>query len=254
MIVATAGTTSAGVIDPIDELARIATRERLWLHVDAAWGGGAALVPELRPALGGIEKADSITFDAHKWLSAPMGAGLFLTRRTEILKKAFGVATNYMPRDGAGLDVVDPFTHSIQWSRRFIGLKVFMSLLVAGWEGHAEEIRRQTAMGDRLRQRLSRSGWAVVNQTPLPVVCFVDHALQDGDSAGYLEAVCKSVVDSGEAWLSTARIGNDNRPVLRAGITSYRTEVAHVDALVESLDRARIREGGRNVGSRAKAI
>lgn len=254
MIVATAGTTSAGVIDPIDELAEIAAREGVWFHVDAAWGGGAAFVPELRPTLGGIERADSITFDAHKWLSAPMGAGIYLTRHPEILKRTFGVATNYMPRDATGLEVVDPFTHSIQWSRRFIGLKVFLSLLVAGWDGYAEAIRHQTAMGERLRRGLQDSGWAVVNSTPLPVVCFVDRALWEGATAEYLEAVCKSVVASGEAWLSIARIGDDNKPVLRAGVTSYRTDVADVDALVESLNRARIREGGRNVKSGSKAI
>ncbi|HEY6400800.1 MAG TPA: aminotransferase class V-fold PLP-dependent enzyme, partial [Blastocatellia bacterium] len=192
MIVATAGTTNAGVIDPVDELAEVASQERTWFHVDAAWGGAAALVPELRSALGGIEQADSITFDAHKWLSAPMGAGLYLTRHPEILKRTFGVATSYMPLDAVGLEVVDPFTHSIQWSRRFIGLKVFMSLMVAGWEGYAEVIRHQTTMGDRLRQKLQASGWAVVNRTPLPVVCFVDGALLQGATAEYLEAVCKS--------------------------------------------------------------
>jgi len=254
MIVATAGTTSAGVIDPVDELAEVASLEGAWFHVDAAWGGAAALVPELRAALGGIEKADSITFDAHKWLSAPMGAGLYLTRHPAILKRTFGVATSYMPRDAAGLEVVDPFTHSIQWSRRFIGLKVFMSLLVAGWEGYAEAIRHQTAMGDRLRQGLRGSGWGVVNRTPLPVVCFVDRALWEGASAEYLEAVCKSVVASGEAWLSVARVGDDGEPALRACVTSCRTEATDVDALVESLNRARIREGGRSVKSGSKAI
>jgi glutamate/tyrosine decarboxylase-like PLP-dependent enzyme len=254
MIVATAGTTGAGVIDPVGELAEVASREGAWFHVDAAWGGAAAFVPELRAALGGIEKADSITFDAHKWLSAPMGAGLYLTRHPAILKRAFGVATTYMPRDAAGLGVVDPFTRSIQWSRRFIGLKVFMSLLVAGWDGYAKAIRHQTAMGDRLRQGLRASGWGVVNRTPLPVVCFVDRALWEGASAEYLEAVCKSVVDSGEAWISVARIGDDDRTVLRACVTSHLTNAVDVDALVESLNRARIREGGRSVRSSSGAI
>src|SRR5262245_9352589 len=254
MIVATAGTTSAGVIDPIGRLAEVAARECAWFHVDAAWGGAAALVPELRATLDGIERADSITFDAHKWLSAPMGAGLYLTRHPEILERTFGVATSYMPRDAAGLEVVDPYTHSIQWSRRFTGLKVFMSLLVAGWEGYAEAIRHQTAMGDRLRGGLQDSGWEVVNRTPLPVVCFVDRALREGATAEYLEAVCKSVVASGEAWLSIARIGDDHIPALRACVTNYRTGDADVDALVESLNRARIREGGRSVRSSSKAI
>jgi glutamate/tyrosine decarboxylase-like PLP-dependent enzyme len=254
MIVATVGTTGAGVIDPVDDLAEVASRERAWFHVDAAWGGAAAFVPELRSALGGIEKADSITFDAHKWLSAPMGAGLYLTRHPAILKRTFGVATSYMPRDATGLEVVDPFTHSIQWSRRFIGLKIFMSLMVAGWEGHAEAIRRQVAMGDRLRQGLRDSGWGVINRTPLPIVCFVDRALREGESAEYLGAVRKSIVASGEAWLSIARIGDDDRPALRAGVTSYRTQAADVDALVELLNRARVREGGRSVRSGSKKI
>src|SRR5207249_952234 len=143
--------TSAGAIDPIPDLAGIAEREGLWYHVDAAWGGAAALLPELRPRLAGIERADSITFDALKWLSVPMGAGIFLTRHPSILERTFGTGTSYMPRDAAGLDVVDPYSHSMQWSRRFIGLKVYLSLLVAGWDGYAAAIRHQVAMGDRLR-------------------------------------------------------------------------------------------------------
>src|SRR5262249_6162480 len=83
---APAGTTSAGVIEPVTRVAAVAADEGLWCHVDAAWGGAAALVPDLRHHLGGIGRADSITFDAHKWLSVPMGAGLFLTRHPGLLQ------------------------------------------------------------------------------------------------------------------------------------------------------------------------
>ena len=76
----------AGAVDPLDELAGLAESEGLWLHVDAAWGGAAAFVPELQPLLAGIERADSITFDAHKWLSVPMGAGFYLTRPGDLLE------------------------------------------------------------------------------------------------------------------------------------------------------------------------
>jgi hypothetical protein len=109
-------------------------------------------------------------------------------------------------------------------------------------------------MGDRLRQGLQGSGWGVVNHTPLPVVCFVDCALWEGASAEYLQAVCNSVVASGEAWLSIARIGDDDRTALRACVTSYLTKPVNVDELVESLNRARIREGGRGVRSTSVAI
>jgi glutamate/tyrosine decarboxylase-like PLP-dependent enzyme len=242
LVVATLGSTSAGIVDPVAELAQVADEEGLWLHADAAWGGAAALAPELKDVIEGISRASSITFDAHKWLSVPMGAGLFLTRHTGILERTFRVSARYMPRDGAALGVADPYAHSMQWSRRFIGLKVFLSLAVAGWEGYAEAIRHQTAMGGLLRERLRAEGWAVVNDTPLPVVCFVDTqgGEREGRSAPFLEAVAQDVVGSGEAWISTVVLGEVG-PALRACITNYRTGPEDVEALVASVGRARQR-------------
>jgi glutamate/tyrosine decarboxylase-like PLP-dependent enzyme len=239
LVVATLGSTSAGVLDPIAELAQVADEEGVWLHADAAWGGAAALAPELKPLIEGISRASSITFDAHKWLSVPMGAGLFLTRHAGILERTFKVSARYMPRDAASLGVADPYAHSMQWSRRFIGLKVFLSLAVAGWEGYAEAIRHQTAMGDLLRLRLREAGWVVVNDTPLPVVCFVDGE-REGRSAPFLDAVAADVVGSGEAWISTVVLGEVGT-ALRACITNYRTGPEDVEALVASLGRARDR-------------
>ena len=243
-VAATAGTTNAGVIDPLPRLADMAARQGLWFHVDAAWGGAAALVPELRPLLTGIERSDSITFDAHKWLSVSMGAGMFLTRHPEILSQAFRITTEYMPRPG-GEDTIDPYTHSIQWSRRFIGLKVFLSLLVAGWDGYGAVIRHQTAMGDLLRRELEGDGWDIVNQTRLPVVCFTDSRILPERQAAYLEAIGQEVVSSGVAWISTTRLDH-GQPVLRACITNYKTGPQDVRALVGALENARgkIHAGG----------
>jgi glutamate/tyrosine decarboxylase-like PLP-dependent enzyme len=245
LVVATAGTTNAGVIDPLAEVADVAAEEGLWYHVDAAWGGAAALVPELRPLLAGIERADSFTFDAHKWLSVPMAAGLFVTRHPEILERTFRIETAYMPKEAQGLDVADPHMRSLQWSRRFIGLKVFLSLLVAGWEGYAAALRHQTTMGELLRRELEAAGWEIVNRTELPVVCFVPAGLTASVTAGGPEgeaaavaAVAREVVASGEAWLSTTRLGGD-RAALRACITSYRTSPEDVRALVRVLGEAR---------------
>ncbi len=238
LVVANAGTTGAGVIDPLEEIAQIADEERLWLHVDAAWGGAAALVPELRPALAGIARAGSITFDAHKWLSVPMSAGLFLTRHPGLLERTFRVATPYMPRESGSVPVVDPYTQSMQWSRRFIGLKVFLSLAVAGWEGYEAAIRHQTAMGDRLREGLKGAGWTVVNETPLPLVCFAGSE-REGRAPAFLEAVAARVVASGDAWISTVALGGEAGTALRACITNHRTGPEDVDALIASLDRAK---------------
>ena len=238
MVTATAGTTGAGVVDPIAAVARVAAEEKLWFHVDAAWGGAAALSPKLRPVLEGIERADSIIFDAHKWLSVPMGAGIYLTRHRGILERTFAIVTDYMPREAAGLDVVDPHKRSIQWSRRFIGLKVFLSLLVAGWEGYAAAIEHQAAMGDLLREKLRASGWEPVNDTPLPVVCFVDATRATGRAAAYLDGIARHVVLSGKAWISTVRLRR-TAPALRACITNYRTGPEDLDSLVRALEEAR---------------
>lgn len=230
LIVGTAGTTSAGAIDPLSELADVAAEYGLWFHTDAAWGGAAALVPELRPLLLGIERSDSITFDAHKWLSVPMAAGVFITRHSSILSKTFSMPSAYMPKDAAELDVVDPHQHSMQWSRRFTGLKVFLSLLVAGWSGYEVAIRHQTAMGELLRRRLIEAHWEVVNRTQLPLVCFTS-GRNDRD-------IANSVVKSGAAWISPTLIFG--RTVIRACITNYRTQPSDVEHLVTTLGEARL--------------
>jgi len=237
-VVATAGTTNGGTIDDLIAVGEVARRENLWFHADAAWGGAAVFVPELREFFRGIEHSDSITFDAHKWLSVPMGAGIFLTRHDRILGEACRVTTEYMPRDASDFGVADPFTHSMQWSRRFTGLKVFLSLAVAGWEGYESVIRRQTAMGNLLREELEKSDWEIVNQTPLPVVCFRDRNFPDANEEAYLKAVADEIVSSGEAWISATRL-SPTSPVLRACITNYRTRETDVEHLVTILCQAR---------------
>jgi glutamate/tyrosine decarboxylase-like PLP-dependent enzyme len=237
-VAATLGTTAAGLLDPVGAIAGVAHEERLWVHADAAWGGAAALVPELKQHFDGIERADSITVDAHKWLSVPMGAGIFLTRHTSLPERTFGVAAGYMPRAEGGASVVEPHRSSMQWTRRFIGLKLFLPLLVAGYEGYADAIRRMVHLGERLRHRLAEAGFRVVNQTPLPVVCFQDGTHEEGASFAYLKALVERVVAGGNAWVSMVSLGG-NTPGIRACVTSFRTEEQNLEALVEALVAAR---------------
>jgi aromatic-L-amino-acid/L-tryptophan decarboxylase len=230
LVVATAGTTAGGIVDPIAAIAEVCEEHGLHLHVDAAWAGSVALSERLRPVLRGIERADSVTVDAHKWLSAPMGAGIFLTRHGRDLTSTFRVAAGYMP----SAESTDPYLTSAQWSRRFIGLKVFMSLAAAGRAGYTAQIERDCRLGDRLRERLRERGWQIVNETPLPVVCFVpgDRAA-DADELGRIAAAVEA---SGDAWISVARL--DGHPALRACVISHRTTEADLDALCDSLERA----------------
>jgi hypothetical protein len=126
----------------------------------------------------------------------------------------------------------------MQWSRRWIGLKVFLALLVAGWEGYAEAIRHMVAMGDLLRQKLQAGPWRILNDTPLPVVCFADAATPENGGAERLQRMVQGVLDAGEAWISTTVLGGA-QPAIRACITCFRTGPQDVDRLVDALDRAR---------------
>jgi aromatic-L-amino-acid/L-tryptophan decarboxylase len=232
LVIGTAGTTGAGAIDPLPELADSCRDLGVWFHVDAAYGGAAALSDRLRPALTGIERADSITLDAHKWLSVPMGAGALLCTDGAALAETFRVTTSYMPADVPG--TVDPYTSSAQWSRRFMGLKLFLSLAVAGRSGYAEQLERDADLADDLREGLAGAGWEIVNATPLPVVCFADP--RDGTWEHH-DALARSVVDSGRAWISPVRL--NERPALRACVISHRTTAADIDELVRAVNEAR---------------
>ncbi|MGO9361880.1 MAG: pyridoxal phosphate-dependent decarboxylase family protein [Rhodomicrobium sp.] len=228
MIAATAGTTNAGAIDPLPGCAAIARAENLWLHVDAAWGGAAVASERLRPLLSGIELADSVTIDAHKWFAATMGCGMFMTARPSVLSEAFHVSASYMPPGGA---MLDPYVSSAQWSRRFSGLRLFLSLAAGGWEAYARHVEKSVALATYLAGKLEKSGWAVVQKPRLAVVC----ALPPGGKKE-LPSIVSKVLASGRAWISTATF--EGREVLRACVTHGETTEADVDELVCALQAA----------------
>jgi glutamate/tyrosine decarboxylase-like PLP-dependent enzyme len=234
LIAGTAGTTGAGVIDPLPALADVAARAGCWFHVDAAYGGTAALVPRLAPALSGIERADSVTWDAHKGLSVPMGAGMLFCRHAEALQRAFAATTSYMPSRA----VEEPYASTIQWSRRAIGVKVLCALAEGGLAGAGSLFERQAQLGDRLRERLRGAGWEVVNDTPLPVVCFTHPDLRAGRPSP-AEAVA-GVVSRARAWISEIVLGG-RLHALRACITSFHSDESDLDVLMEELERVRAR-------------
>lgn len=228
MVVATAGTTAAGIIDPLAEIAQFCQRETLWFHVDAAWGGAAIVSPGLKRFLAGIEAADSVTCDAHKWLSVPMGAGMFFCRHPEAVAEAFRVATPYMPGKTLG-PVSDPYATSVQWSRRFIGLKLFLSLAVNGESGYVEMIEHQTRMGNLLRTLLRRDGWQIANDTPLPVVCFTRDEIN-------ISKFVEILLERQTAWMAAVRLSN-GQTVVRACITSFQTTEQDIEEVVNAMSK-----------------
>ncbi len=235
MVVGNAGTTGAGLVDPLPRIADVARRFGLWFHVDAAWGGSAMLSSRLSTVLNGIERADSVTWDAHKWLSVPMGAGMFFCRHPEAVKQAFAISTSYMPEE-TGDNTVDPYAATAQWSRRMMGLKVFMALAELGLEGYSKLIERQADLGRHLRLRLQETGWLIRNETPLPVVCFSHPDIQRGILT--TGNILKGIYARGKVWISDVVLGGRER-VLRACITSFRSDESDIECLIEELEHVR---------------
>lgn len=228
MVVATAGTTGGGMIDPLEACGEIATQEGLWYHVDAAWGGAALASERLRTLLAGIERADSITIDAHKWLATTMGCAMYLTRRGEILPQAFHASTSFMPSSVASLD---PYLNSVQWSRRFIGLRLFLTLAALGWRGLGAHVERSIAVTAHVKVRLERLGWRVVNDSPLAVLDVLPPVPLD------VRALVRRVVASGRAWVAPASF--EDRDVVRICVTHGETSAEDVDALIAALEAGR---------------
>jgi glutamate/tyrosine decarboxylase-like PLP-dependent enzyme len=226
LISATAGTTAAGMIDPLAPCARICREQGIWYHVDAAWGGAALASERLRGLLAGIELADSITIDAHKWFATTMGCGMFITRRPEVLSEAFKVAAEFMP---SSVTALDPYLNTVQWSRRFLGLRLFLSLAAAGWAGYGVHVERAGEVTRLARERLVARGWQAVNDSELAVLCVVP-------PSGYppIRDIVKRVLASGRAWVAVAK--TEGREVVRVCVTHGETSAADVDELVAALE------------------
>jgi glutamate/tyrosine decarboxylase-like PLP-dependent enzyme len=225
LVVASAGSTAAGMIDPLQSSADIAQKYGLWYHVDAAWGGAAITSDRLRHVLSGIERADSLTIDAHKWFAATMGCGMFLVRDAAAPSSVFHVAASFMHSREAA---VDPYMNSAQWSRRFLGLRLFLSLASAGWAGHAAHIERAVEQAAWIQGALEARGWLIANDSPLAVLAAVPPR-----SLGDPRAIVARVLQSGRAWVSSAQF--EEHTVIRICITHGETSEPDLATLIEAL-------------------
>jgi glutamate/tyrosine decarboxylase-like PLP-dependent enzyme len=225
LIAATAGTTGGGMIDPLEDCAAVAREFGVWYHVDAAWGGAALASERLKSVLSGIELADSITIDAHKWFATTMGCGMFLARDAGVLSEAFQVGGDFMPSNASSLD---PYLNTVQWSRRFLGLRLFMALAVAGWRGYGAHVERAVQVIEHVKNGLVERGWSALNDSPLAVLCT---APPSGSSD--VRSIVSRLLASGRAWV--ARSTFEGQEVVRICATHGETSLADVEELVAGL-------------------
>lgn len=234
-IVAVAGTTSTGVVDPIEELASIARDNGCWYHVDAAYGGPLAFSPKHQAKLRGIERADSITFDPHKWMFVPFSCGAVLVREGgRVLRDAFDMTPEYLSEDRGGTDVeFDFFRYGQMGTRRFNSLKLWMAIKFMGREGYARTVERQIDLTRYLASRIEAlPDFELVGEVETAVCCFRHRSNSDGVQ----QRLQQTIERGGEAWLTTTVL--HGRRALRVNINSFLTEQHHVDHLVTQLQKA----------------
>jgi len=221
-IVATAGTTSTTSRDPIEDIARIARERKIWLHVDAAYAGVAAIMPEFRWVLAGAEHADSIVVNPHKWLFVPMDCSALYVRDLELLRRTFSLVPEYLrsPEES----VRNYMDYGLQLGRRFRALKLWFVLRYFGAQGLREHLRGHIALAQEFASWVQAApGWEILAPHPFSVVCF--RYAPPGRSQAELEALNASIMEavngSGEAFISHTKLGE--RYALRLAIGNLRT-------------------------------
>lgn len=241
-VVGSAGTVATGAIDPLEEMADLAAEHDLWFHVDGAYGGPGVLAEELRPLYAGIERADSIAFDPHKWLYTPHSGGCVLVRDLEHLPASFSISEHsaYVHEDkdatGSGLDSLDL---GPQFSRSFWALKVWVSLLAHGTEAYGRRIAHDVELAKYLhRLAEERPEFEPMAPTTLSICCFryVPPDLPDGAGReDYLdmlnERLMTAIQMDGRVYPSNAVL--NGRFVLRSCIVNFRTEAEEMDLLLD---------------------
>ena len=249
-IVGVAGTTSTGVIDPLPELAEIAREHDLWFHVDAAYGGGLAFSDKHKSKLRGIELADSITFDPHKWMFVPFSCGATLVRDgAQVLRDSFDMSPEYLSEQRGFADAqYDFFRYGQMGTRRFNALKLWMCFKFMGKHGYAETTERHMELTEYLARRLDElPDFERVGEIETAVCCFrylpeTVRAMAPEDQDQVQQALQQRIERSGKAFFPSTIL--HGRRALRVNINSYLTEQRHVDDLVELL-RDRRHEGAR---------
>ena len=228
-VVATTGTTSTTSIDPVPAIADVCERAQVWLHVDGAYGGIAAVVPEMRDVLAGTDRADSFVVNPHKWLFTPVDCSVLYTRHREVLRRAFSLVPEYLVTREQD-DVINLMDYGVQLGRRFRSLKLWMVIRAFGAEGLASRVRAHCELAREFASWVTaQPSWRVVAPVPLSLVCF-RHApagVSDVEADARNERILQRVNASGRVFLSHTKL--DGRYVLRLAIGNIRTERRHVE-------------------------
>ncbi|MEO6835703.1 MAG: pyridoxal-dependent decarboxylase [Candidatus Tumulicola sp.] len=225
-VVATVGTTSTTSVDPVPAIAEVTARHRVWLHVDAAYAGMAAMVPEFRGLLGGIERADSLVVNPHKWMFVPMDLSVLFLKDESIVRRAFSLVPEYLttPERGA----VNYMDYGLQLGRRFRALKLWFVLRHLGAEGIRAKLRGHIELAQLFASWVRADPhWEILAPHPLSVVCFRYRRGNDASLEALNQKLLHAVNATGELFISHTKI--DGTYALRLAIGNLRTQRTDVE-------------------------
>jgi len=227
-VVATVGTTSTTSIDPLREIGLAAKESHAWLHVDGAYGGTAAIVPEMRHVLDGAELADSIVVNPHKWLFTPIDCSVLYVKQPEVLRRAFSLVPEYLVTREQS-EVVNLMDYGVQLGRRFRALKLWMVIRAFGEEGLASRIRHHCELArDFAAWVRDEPDWQLAAPVPFSLVCFryVPPGASEAEREALNARILEGVNASGRVFLSHTKL--NGMYTLRLGVGNIRTERRHV--------------------------
>jgi aromatic-L-amino-acid decarboxylase len=237
-IVGVFGTTNTGAVDPIRELRTIADREGMWLHADAAYGGGMLLSHAWSMRDQGLELADSVTIDPHKWFYAPLDAGAILVKDDRRLTASFGMKPSYLTDElDGGNERYQYYVHSFEQSRRFRGLKVWMSFKRYGANQIGEWIDNNVRQAKHLYSVIAKHpDFEAASEPPMSAICirYWDAELEEAQSKELHAEVARRVEQSGKFWISTTEL--KGKAWFRINPVNFRTRIEHMDQLLALLE------------------
>jgi len=228
-VVATVGTTSTASIDPVPEIAAVCGARELWLHVDAAYGGALAMLPERRDVMAGAELADSVVVNGHKWLFIPLDFSALYTRRPDILRSVFALTPEYLRGDADAKGAVDYMDYGIQLGRRFRALKAWMAIRAFGREGMESRIREHCRLAELFAAWVEREPYySIAAPVTMAVMCvrFQPPGMSDEGADLLNEQVVEAVNAGGDAYLTHTTLRG--RRVMRVGVGNLLTVERHL--------------------------
>lgn len=239
-MIASAGTTNIGTVDPLNEIAKICKTEKLWFHIDGAYGAAAILSEKGSEILKGIEKADSLTLDPHKWMHQPYEIGCLLVRNHTWLSETFSEKPEYLRDIEGNTSEINFYDHGIQLTRRFRALKFYMSLKIFGLNAFKEAVTYSIKLTENVESLLRKSpDWEIISPATLAVINFRYNPINKSFSEKKIDVInqeiSKRIIASGEALLVTTII--QNQVVLRMCLINPRTTINDVKETLLSCER-----------------